>query len=156
SNIVVKLAVNPVTGAATVQTDPLDSTRVLQIPVGKNPRGIVINSTDTRAYVMNYVSHDLTVLNLTTSPESPMVTVRSASLPDPSTLAGKIQIGKELYNTSVGEFDPPPGGTTPIRGRMSNNGWGSCAACHTPFGLSDDVVWDFPKRSKTDDPAAHG
>jgi cytochrome c peroxidase len=27
---------------------------------------------------------------------------------------------------------------------MSANGWGSCAACHTPFGLSDNVVWIFP------------
>jgi mono/diheme cytochrome c family protein len=27
---------------------------------------------------------------------------------------------------------------------MSRDGWGSCAACHTPFGLSDNVVWIFP------------
>jgi YVTN family beta-propeller protein len=150
SNIVVKLAINPATGAATVQTDPsnpADPTRVLEIKVGKNPRGIVLNSTDTRAYVMNYVSRDVSVLNLTTVPESVVATLTSASLPT-GELAQKIHAGKELYNTSIGEFDPPPGSTTPIVGRMSNNGWGACAACHTPFGLSDDVVWIFPSGPK--------
>ena len=56
----------------------------------------------------------------------------------------RIHIGKELYNTSIGEFDPAPSTTTPITGRMSNNGWGSCAACHSPFATTDNVVWIFP------------
>jgi hypothetical protein len=158
SNIVVKLAVNAVTGAATVQTDPsnpADPTRVLQIKVGKNPRGIVVNSKDTRAYVMNYVSRDVSALNLKTTPESLLATLPSASLPTPGSLADKVQIGKELWNTSIGEFDPPPNSTTPITGRMSNNGWGACAACHTPFGLSDDVVWIFPSGQKRTSPHAH-
>src|SRR5262249_11496451 len=34
SNIMVKLKVDPTTGAATVQSDPTDTTRVLQIPAG--------------------------------------------------------------------------------------------------------------------------
>jgi len=141
SNIVVKLSVDPDTGAATVQNDPTDSTRVLQLKVGKNPRGIVINSTDTRAYVMNYVSRDMTVLDL--GAEQAMTTVRSANQAAAGSAAEKIQIGKELYFTSVGEFDPPASGQPPITGRMSNNGWGACGACH-PFGLSDNVVWIFP------------
>jgi YVTN family beta-propeller protein len=144
SNIVVKVAVDPATGAPTVQLDPSDTTRVLQIKTGKNPRGIVVNAADTRAYVMNYVSRDITILNLTTTPESVLAaSVRSAALPLPG-LADIIHIGKELYNTSVGVFDPAPGTQTPITGRMSNNGWGSCAACHSPFALSDNVVWIFP------------
>ena len=53
SNIVVKLAVDPNSGKPTVQSDPSDPTRVLEIPVGKSPRGIVINSIDSRAYVWN-------------------------------------------------------------------------------------------------------
>ncbi len=59
SNIVVKVTVNPATGAPTVANDPDDPTRVLQVPVGRNPRGIVVNASDTRAYVMNYVSRDV-------------------------------------------------------------------------------------------------
>jgi YVTN family beta-propeller protein len=144
SNIVVKVAVDPADGSAEVQSNPLDPTRVLQVKVGKNPRGIVVNDTDTRAYVMNYVSRDVSVLDLTGAVETVMATIPSASLPTPGTVADTIHIGKELYNTSVGEFDPAPSTTTPIVGRMSNNGWGGCSACHSPFGLSDNVVWIFP------------
>jgi YVTN family beta-propeller protein len=145
SNILVKVSVNPTTGTPTVLNSALDPTRVLQIPTGKNPRGIVINSTDTRAYVMNYVSRDVTVIDLVG--EQVLTTVRSANLPVAGTLADRIQVGKELYNTSIGEFDPPEPAGSPITGRMSANGWGACSACH-PFGLSDNVVWIFPSGPK--------
>lgn len=150
SDHLVKVAVDPATGAAAVQSDPLDPTRVLQIKVGKNPRGIVINAADTRAYVLNHISRSVSVIDLRSVPEQVVVTLPSSSLPTPSTLADKIHIGKELYNSSIGVFDPPPGSTTPITGRLSNQGWGSCAACHTPAGLSDNVVWIFgsgPRRT---------
>ena len=146
SNVVIKVAVDPATGAPTVQNDSLDPTRVLQLPAGKNPRGIVINSTDTRGYVMNYVSRDVTVLNLA-APEQVLATVLSSNQPAPGSQAEKIQVGKELYNTSVGVFDPATPGGSAIAGRMSNNGWGACATCH-PFGLSDNVVWIFPSGPK--------
>ena len=149
SNIVVKVAIDPNTGAPTVQSDPLDSSRVLQVKVGKNPRGIAVNSRDTRAYVMNYVSRNVTVLDLTSVPEQVIATVGSAALPQPGTLEDKIHIGKELYNTSIGEFDPPAAGQPAIVGRMSAAGWGACSTCH-PFGLSDNVVWIFatgPRRT---------
>ncbi len=150
SNHLVKVAVNPATGAAAVLADPLDATRVLQIPVGRNPRGIVINSADTRAYVMNYISRDVSVVHLGTVPESVMATMASSALPALGSQADKVHIGKELYNTSIGVFDPAPGGSTPIVGRMSNKGWGSCAGCHSPWGTSDNVVWIFgpgPRRT---------
>jgi YVTN family beta-propeller protein len=147
SNVVVKVTVDSTTGLPAVQSDPSDPTRVLEIPVGKNPRGIVINADDSRAYVMNYVSRDVTVLDLSASPERALGSFRSSRLPRPGTLADKIQVGKELYNTSVGEFDPPAAGQPAITGRMSKNGWGACAAC-LPNGLSDDVVWIFPSGPK--------
>jgi YVTN family beta-propeller protein len=143
SNIVVKVNVDPATGAPTVANDPDDPTRVLQVSVGRNPRGIVVNASDTRAYVMNYVSRDVSVLDLTGLEEQVLTTIASAALPAPGTLADTIHIGKELYNTSVGVFDPATPGGTPIAGRMSNNGWGACSACH-PSGLGDQVVWIFP------------
>jgi YVTN family beta-propeller protein len=146
SNVIIKVAIDPATGLATVQNDPADPGRVLQLKAGKNPRGIVINSTDTRAYVMNYISRDFTVMNLS-GLDQVLATVGSASLPAAGTLADKMQIGKELYNTSVGVFDPGTSGGTPITGRMSNAGWGSCSSCH-PNGLSDDVVWIFPSGPK--------
>ena len=148
SNHLVKLKVNPATGAAVVQKEPGDATRVLQIAVGKNPRGIVVNSTDTRAYVANFISRDVSVVDLAAARENVIATLTSAALPAAGSLAEKAHIGKELYNTSVGLFDPAPGTTTAIAGRMSNNGWGSCASCHTPKGLSDNVVWIFPSGPK--------
>ncbi len=150
SNVLFKVTVNSGDGAASVVSNPVDATRVLQIKVGKNPRGIVINGTDSRAYVMNYISRDISVVNLTAIPETVTATMRSSALPVAGSLAEKIHIGKELYNTSVGEFDPPVINGSPITGRMSNNGWGACSACHTPFGLSDNVVWIFaagPRRT---------
>ena len=149
SNIVVKVATDPTSGAATVLSDPLDTTRVLQIPTGSNPRGIVVSDDDMRAYVMNYISRDVTVVDLTGPRESVIATVPSAALPAPGTLQNKIHIGKELYNTSVGVFDPATPGGAAIVGRMSAAGWGSCASCH-PNGLTDNVVWIFaagPRRA---------
>ncbi len=149
SNIVVKVRIDPATGAPTVQNDPTEPTRVLQIPTGKNPRGIVVNSTDRTAYVMNYVSRDVTVINLTGVVETVATTLVSANLPAAGTAADRVQIGKELYYTSIGEFDPPVPGQPAITGRMSDNGWGSCGSCH-PFGLTDNVVWIFaagPRRT---------
>jgi YVTN family beta-propeller protein len=149
SNIVVKLKIDPLTGAATVQSDPSDTTRVLQIPTGKNPRGIVVSTSDRAAYVMNYVSRDVTVIDLSGTVERVSATLSSASLPTAGTPEERVQIGKELYHTSIGEFDPPATGQPPVTGRMSNQGWGSCGSCH-PFGLSDNVVWIFgagPRRT---------
>src|SRR5262249_23769908 len=143
SNIVVKLKIDPNTGAATVQNDPTDLTRVLQIPTGKNPRGIVVSASDQKAYVMSYVSRDVSVADLAVPKETVSATLTSVSLPLPGTPEDKVQAGKELYHTSVGVFDPATPGGAPITGRMSNNGWGACSACH-PFGLTDNVVWIFP------------
>jgi YVTN family beta-propeller protein len=147
SNVVFKIAVDTTAGTAQVLSDPSDPTRVLQVPVGRNPRGIVVNSTDTFAYVMNYVSRDISVMSLTGQVESVVATMRSSSLPTAGTVADLIHVGKELYNTSVGVFDPAPGATAPIVGRMSAAGWGSCSSCH-PNGLSDNVVWIFPSGPK--------
>ena len=75
SNIIVKIAVDPGTGAVTVQNNPLDK-RVMDIQVGRNPRGITINNADTRAYVYNAISHDVTVVDLTRTPEQVIATMR--------------------------------------------------------------------------------
>lgn len=148
SNIVVKVALDR-TGTPVVQNDPRDNSKVLQVKVGKNPRGIIVNAADTRAYVENYVSRDVSVLDLTGQAETVMATIRTAALPDPGSFEDLVHAGKELFHTSVGEFDPATLFGQPITGRMSNNGWGSCGACH-PFGLTDNVVWIFasgPRRT---------
>jgi YVTN family beta-propeller protein len=143
SDVVAKLAVDPGTGVPAVQRDPKDPDRVLEIAVGKNPRGIVIDAADARAYVMNRVSRDVSVLDLAASPEKVVATLPSAALPGPGTPEHRVHVGRELYHTSIGRFDPPDPRKPPIVGRMSKDGWSSCAACH-PDGLSDGVVWMFP------------
>lgn len=149
SNIVVKLTINPANGAASVPRNPADNTRIMSLPTGRNPRGIVINPSDSRAYVMNYVGRDVTILDIRSSPERVLGALLSAQLPERGTKDDIIHVGKELYHTSVGVFDPPRDGAPVITGRMSDNGWGSCASCH-PNGLSDNVVWIFaagPRRT---------
>ena len=147
SNILVKLKMDLNTGAPAVQSDPNDPTRVLEIPTGKNPRGIVITSQDQTAYVMNYISRDVTAVDLTGSAERVTATLKSTNLPTTGTPEDKVHVGKELYYASVGEFDAATAGGAPITGRMSNNGWSSCGSCH-PFGVSDNVVWIFPSGPK--------
>jgi YVTN family beta-propeller protein len=141
SNLLVKLAINGSTAA--VQSDPSDPTRVLEIPTGKNPRGIVINADDTRAYVMNYVGRSVSVIDLTSSPERAIANLQAAALPQQGTAADALQIGKELFYSSTGEFDPVVPGGPAITRRMSRAGWGACSTCH-PNGLTDNVVWIFP------------
>ncbi len=150
SDIVVKVTIDRSTGAArVVNAAGVTPTRVLQIATGKNPRGIVINSADTRAYVMNYISRDVTVLNIERGQDRSIGTMESAVLPTAGSVYDLIQAGKELYNSSVGDFDGPSPLSPRIRGRLSNNGWGSCSSCH-PDGLTDNVVWIFaagPRRT---------
>ena len=148
SNILVKVKVDPATGAPTVQIDPADTTRVLEIPTGKNPRGIVINSTDQTAYVMNYVSRDVTVIDLSGTGREGH---RHLAIGKPArgrharrtrcTPARNSTSPRSACSTRQRRAAPP------ITGRMSNNGWGSCGSCH-PFGLSDNVVWIFPSGPK--------
>lgn len=146
SDFAVKVRVDRGNGKATVVSSGSPS-RVGGVATGKNPRGIVINSTDSRAYVMNYITRDVTVINL--SNDSVSATLQSASMPVPGSTDDLIHTGKDLYHSSIGEFDGPSPLSPKITGRMSNNGWGSCASCH-PDGLTDNVVWIFgagPRRT---------
>src|SRR6185503_3231181 len=118
---------------------------IVRIPVGKHPQGIAINSTDTRAYVFNYISRDVSVVDIAAG--SPTVNteiarVSSAALPTPGTLEDIVHHGKELFNTSIGPAGTVPNSLPPA-GRMSDTGWGNCYNCH-PRGLHDGVTWLFP------------
>ncbi|MEW6734408.1 MAG: hypothetical protein AB1489_23985 [Acidobacteriota bacterium] len=117
-----------------------DAGNVVRILVGKNPRGIIINDADTRAYVMNYVSRDVTVVDILNN--RAIATVPAA--PQPSDSLGKlVQRGKELFNTSIGPLFDGQTAAFKGQGRMSNHGFGGCFECH-PDGLGDGVVWMFP------------
>ncbi|HEY3215380.1 MAG TPA: beta-propeller fold lactonase family protein [Candidatus Eisenbacteria bacterium] len=120
---------------------------IVRIPVGQNPRGIAINQRDDRAYVMNEVSRDVSIVDLTT--DQVIATVPAASLPRPGSDEATLLLGKALFNSSTGVNLPQlgPGGVIP--NRLSSEGWSGCLSCH-PFGLTDGVVWIFasgPRRT---------
>ena len=137
SDVLVKITLDD-NGIPTVVTNLAegDTTRIALIDVGKNPRGIVINNADTRAYVMNYISKDVSVIDLTASPELEMARVSSADLPAAGSDGAKFLLGNELFNSSRGTFDEG------VSERMSSEGWQACASRH-PDGLTDGVVWAF-------------
>jgi YVTN family beta-propeller protein len=144
-NRLVRVALNGA-GKPTINApaNAADPGGIVRIEVGKNPQGIVINSTDTRAYVFNYISRDVSVVDIATGSSTvntELARVPAADLPAAGTLAAIVHHGKELFNTSIG-----PAGTQdnalPPAGRMSDFGWGNCYNCH-PRGLSDGVTWMF-------------
>lgn len=144
SDVLVKITLDG-NGVPTVVTETAegDTTKVSLIEVHKNPRGIVINNADTRAYVYNFISKDVSVVDLTASPETETGRIQSSDLPAAGSDAAKFLTGNELFHTSRGEFDEG------VSERMSNEGWQACASCH-PDGLSDGVVWAFasgPRKS---------
>ena len=118
--------------------------------MGRNPRGIVINSTRYARLrdELHLARRDGYQFDPVAGESSGNDVFHGGA--EPGNAAGQIQIGKELFNTSVGVFDPPRlAGQPAITGRMSNLGWGSCSSCH-PEGLSDNVVWIFasgPRRT---------
>jgi YVTN family beta-propeller protein len=99
---------------------------------GKAPRGIAINKAGTRAFVSNFVSRSVSVLDLS-NPETPSViaTALSSALPAPGSGDEFAQLGAELFYTGRGPNI-----------RMSAEGWGGCIVCH-PNGRSDNVTWIF-------------
>jgi YVTN family beta-propeller protein len=137
SDVLVKITLDD-NGIPTVATEAAegDTTKVLAIEVGLNPRGVVVNNADTRAYVANYISKDVSVIDLTIEPEHEMARLQSVDLPAAGSDAAKFLLGNQLFNSSRGEFDEG------VTERLSNEGWQSCASCH-PDGLSDGVVWAF-------------
>jgi len=146
SNLIVKVDLDA-NGAPTIHAPAAagDPGAVVRVFVGQNPTGIVIDSKDTRAYVTNEVSHDVSVVDL--SSHQVMATVASSDLPAPGSDAARLLIGKAVFNSSTGVSLPSLG--VNIGARLSNGGWSGCVSCH-PFGLTDGVVWMFatgPRRT---------
>ena len=131
--------------------DAADPGNIVRVEVGvdsaiyrnSSPEGVVINGNDTRAYVMNLVSRDVSVIDIAGADPSTykeIGRIQSTALPtDPFQL--QVLRGKELFNTSIGPAGTNENALAPA-GRMSDFGWGSCYGCH-PRGLADGVTWMF-------------
>jgi YVTN family beta-propeller protein len=113
---------------------------------GKNPQGIAINSLGTRAYVANFVSRNVSIVDLNS--DVVIAVVPTSDLPAPGSTGEVNLVGAEVFFSSRGNFDPIPG-TNSLVNRLSSEGWQSCASCHFK-GLTDGVIWQFaagPRKS---------
>jgi cytochrome c peroxidase len=114
---------------------------------GKNPQGIVVDKDGEKAYTFNFVSRNVSVIDLRT--DSVIDAVRTAPLSPPGSQEERVEVGAEMFFGSRGHFDRPPGATVSTDERLSSEGWQSCASCHFR-GLTDGVVWAFgtgPRKS---------
>ncbi|HXG49026.1 MAG TPA: beta-propeller fold lactonase family protein [Methylomirabilota bacterium] len=155
SDLLVKLNVDAA-GNLAFTTDA-DTTRYIDLNdptnpatsrtnAGKNPQGIAINSAGTRAYVANFVSRNVSVVDLTT--DTVIAVVPTHDLPAPGSQAETNLVGAEMFFSSRGNFDAIPG-TNSLRDRLSSEGWQACSSCHFK-GLTDGVIWQFaagPRKS---------
>jgi YVTN family beta-propeller protein len=112
---------------------------------GKNPQGIVVNRQGTRAWVNNFVSRNVTKVNLQN--DTVIGTTRYAALPASGSMDEIVAVGAEMFFGSRGVFNAA--GNTATSERLSSEGWQSCSSCHFK-GLTDSVVWSFgtgPRKS---------
>lgn len=132
-----------------VRIELKDPQEILQLDAddtigGKNPRGLVLNSSDTRAYVMDFLSRDVAVVDVSGTMPALYHTVKrmpSAALPAAGSLAATVHRGKRLFNSAIGPVGEQANSKRPA-GRMSDTGWGTCYSCH-PNALTDSVTWMF-------------
>ncbi len=95
------------------------------IPVGANPRGIVLNRDNTFAFVNNALDGTVTIINTGALAAIDVLPVSNLTVPV------DILIGAQLFHSAA---DP----------RLSADRWISCANCHFD-GLSDGRTWaGFP------------
>jgi DNA-binding beta-propeller fold protein YncE/mono/diheme cytochrome c family protein len=155
SDLLVKLNVEA-TGALTFTSGLANQTRYIDLHdptnaatsganAGKNPLGIVIapaaGANPAKAYVMNYISRNISVVNLGT--DSVAKVIPTTAPPLANTQDEQLQVGKEVFFASRGVFDNGK------PNRLSSDGWQNCASCHFA-GLTDGVVWSFetgPRKS---------
>jgi hypothetical protein len=159
SDLLVKLNVDA--GGAITFTGDISTTRYVDLAdpnspstsganAGKNPLGIVIRNIapgNNKAYVMNYISRNVSVVDLDTDAVTQVVAL--TPLPPPGSQDEQLHVGKEIFFASRGHFDRPGGTTVSTADRLSSEGWQNCASCHFA-GLTDGNIWSFgagPRKS---------
>lgn len=155
SDLLVKLNVDTGTGKLNFTTD-ISTTRYIDLNdpntqsttgrnAGKNPLGLVIRNN--KAFVMNYLSRNVSVVNLDT--DSVELSIETTALPPKGSSDEQLLVGAELFFSARGNFDRPQGTTVSTADRLSSEGWQNCASCHFA-GWTDGNVWSFnagPRKS---------
>jgi YVTN family beta-propeller protein len=114
---------------------------------GKNPQGIVITDDGKTAYVANFVSRNISKVNLVT--DKVIQVIRTTALPAPGSKQEFSLVGAEMFFSSRGHFNEPPHPPISVDNRLAQIGWQACSSCHFK-GLTDSIVWDFntgPRKS---------
>lgn len=115
------------------------------IEVGLAPRGLLMDARNEKLFVKNFTERtvstidasDLLVGNIANPPVQTTTTVSSERLSD------QVLLGQKLfYNASRGLNE-----NGELIGRMSAEGYLSCASCHLD-GFDDGVVYDFTGRNE--------
>jgi hypothetical protein len=148
SDVLVKLKVSQLGGLSFTKDDKTTRYIDLNDPdmhstsdfnAGKNPVGLAISTKAKVVFVLNYVSRNISVVNIDN--DSVEQVIRFSKLPLPGSKEELRLVGAELFYSSRGNF-VNPSGLGNSRNRLSEKGRQSCASCH-PRGLSDGVVWQF-------------
>jgi YVTN family beta-propeller protein len=102
-------------------SDPEHPSRAAHVPVGDNPRGIVLSPDGGTAYVNNALAGTVSVIDASTYAVTEVITV--TDIPLPPTLLN----GKRLYHSSA-------------RSDLAQAAWISCNTCHVE-GEHDGRTW---------------
>lgn len=96
-----------------------------EIPVGANPLGLVASPTESKLFVMNYLSREVSEIDTVTETELARYRVAPPTEPSPPSFL----LGQKVFNDSA---DP----------RASANSKVACASCHMNDD-TDGLSWDF-------------
>jgi DNA-binding beta-propeller fold protein YncE len=111
--------------AAALEAGTLNATTKVLVPVGQGPSGVVLDEARNRLYVMNRISHDISIVANASTPasafEQAVVPLRFDPTP-PFARDGRIF----LYDAK----------------NTSGHGDQACASCHI-FGDFDSLAWDL-------------
>jgi hypothetical protein len=70
---------------------------------GKAPRGVVINSAGSRAFVFNFISRSITAVDITKATAPTIVeTARASAIPGLNTTDATVHLGAELFYSERG------------------------------------------------------
>ena len=143
-------------GASTTRyidlNDPLDPATSGD-NAGKNPQGIVITANGAVAYVANFVSRNISMVDLLN--DKVVKVIPTIPLPPPGSRRNRCWSGRRCSSRGAAISTGPPARTTiSTDERLSQDGWQNCASCHFK-GLSDGVVWVFGPGPRKSIPLAH-
>lgn len=105
--------------------DGTNPRQVGHVDVGKNPRGIVLTSDGTKAFVANHVANEVAVVDARAMKVVDRVTVTNDKRP------AAVKRGQALFFSSA-------------RPELSRDRWISCASCHFDGGI-DGRTWNTPR-----------